>query len=104
MDEEEIIKQKMLQERMQGHMQSQQEQEKNADEALKKILPKILDEKARERLNNIKIVKPELAMQLSMYLVQLFQTGQVRSKITDEQLKNILAKLSEKRDFTINRK
>jgi len=78
-------------------------QQKQAEDGLKNIISKILDKKARERLSNLKLVKPELAMQLEIYLVQLYQAGHIRT-ITEEQLIEILKKLSEKKEFRIKRK
>ena len=99
--EEEIIKQQMFNEK-QNQMNEQVENLKK-EEVIKKTLLKILDNKARQRLNNIKIVKPEIAMQLSVYLMQLFQSGQVNSKLNDEQLKNILKQLNKKKEIKIKR-
>ena len=39
-----------------------------------------------------------------MYLAQLAQSGQIQSKLTDEQIVLILRKLSEKREIKIKRK
>lgn len=73
-------------------------------EKIKKIiLNKLLTKEAVERLGRLKLVKPELANQLELYLVQLFQTGNIRNTITDEQLKNILSQISYKKDFRIRR-
>jgi len=65
------------------------------------ILRKILTKEARERLGRIKIVKPELATQLELYLVQLHQTGQLKTTIDDKHLKIILQNLTEKKKFRI---
>jgi len=70
----------------------------------KKILQRILTKEARERLNRVKMVKSELAMQIEMYLIQLYQAGKLPSKINDEQLKDILNMLSTKRNFNIVKK
>ena len=67
------------------------------------ILRKILTREARERLKRVKLVKPELATQLEVYLVQLYQSGQLKSSISDSQLRNILESLSSKRSFRIIR-
>ena len=103
----ETIKKRMLQQRMQeqfqNEMQAQAEQQQ-IEEIIRKAIPQILDEKARERLNNIKVVKPDLARQLEMYLVQLQQSGQIKRKISEEQLVAILKKLGEKAEFRIRRK
>ncbi len=54
-------------------------QQRRQMEAVKKILfMRILDEKARERLNNIKYANPEFANQLEGVLLQLVQSGQAR--------------------------
>ena len=103
---EEEIKKKMLEQKMQQHlaMQSQNQQMAEAQQALKSIMSQILEPKAKERLANLKVVKPELAMQLEMYLAQMAQAGQIQSKLTDEQIVLILRKLSEKREIQIKRK
>ena len=110
MASEEEIK-KRLQQRMQAQMQSSmqeqaqsQAQQQQMEEMLKTVMSQILDRKAQERLSNLKLVKPELAMQLVVYLAQLFQSGQLRERITDEQLVTILRKLTEKRETKIRRK
>ncbi len=107
---EEEIKKRMLQEKLQhqlalqNQMAGQQQQMAEAQQALKAIMSQILEPKARERLANLKVVKPELAMQLEMYLAQLAQSGQIQSKLTDDQIVLILRKLSEKKEINIKRK
>ena len=81
-----------------------QNQKQQIEAALKNIMFKILDKKARERLSNLKLVKPDLAMQLEIYLAQLYETGQIKGQITEEQLIAILKKLSEKPETKITRK
>ena len=95
-----------MQQRMQASMEqsSQQQQTQQMDEVLKKIMSQVLDVKARERLSNLKLVNPEVATQLELYLAQLYQSGQLRERITDEQLVMILRKLTEKRETKIRRK
>jgi len=107
MPTEEEIKKKLLQQRMQEQLQEQLQhatQQKQLEETLKAVSWQVLEPKARERLNNLRVVKPELAMQLEAYLAQLYQAGQVKQKITEDQLISILKKLSEKRDIRIRRK
>ncbi|MBI4174711.1 MAG: hypothetical protein HY517_03625 [Candidatus Aenigmarchaeota archaeon] len=110
MASEEEIKRKMLQQRAQMQAQQQmgqmqeQAQQKQMEEMLKTAMAQILDRKAQERLSNLKLVNPDLATQLGMYLVQLFQSGQLKERITDEQLVIILRKLTEKRETKIRRK
>lgn len=73
-------------------------------EMLKKsVLGKILSKDAFERLSRLKLVKPDLANQLELYLVQLYQNGQIKKVINDDQLKNILSQISQKTNFRIRR-
>lgn len=68
------------------------------------ILRQILTPEARQRLTNIKMVKPEFADQLELQLIQLAQSGRVSVPITDAQLKDALVRIqSQKRDIKIRR-
>ncbi|MDI6825645.1 MAG: DNA-binding protein [Candidatus Aenigmarchaeota archaeon] len=71
-------------------------------EKLKKIvMRKVLTKEAVERLGRIRMVKPELATQLELYLVQLYQSGQIKSVINDTQLKKILDSITQSPKFKI---
>ena len=68
------------------------------------LLKQILSSEARLRLNNVKMVKPELANMVENYLLGLASQGKAPSQITDEQLKQILLSAQQpKKDFKINR-
>ena len=68
------------------------------------LLKQILSGEARLRLNNVKMVKPELANLVENYLLGLSTQGKIQGQITDEQLKQILLSAQQpKRDFKINR-
>jgi len=54
-----------------------------------------LTPEARERLSNLRLVKPELASTLEEQLILLAQNKRVPVPITDEFLKRILAELYE---------
>ncbi len=78
------------------------EEEFNAQK--ENILKQILSSEARMRLNNIKMVKPELSNHVEQYLIGMASQGKMRSQINDEQLKQILLSIQQpKRDFKINR-
>lgn len=69
------------------------------------ILKQLLDSPARMRLNNIKMVKPDLAVMVENYLITMASQGKIRSQINDDQLKQILLSIQQpKRDFKINRR
>ena len=83
-------------------MNPEETQEMQKLEAMKKtVLKKVLTKEATERLGRIKLVKPEIANQLELYLVQLYQSGKIAIMITDEQLKMILEQISTKQKFRI---
>jgi len=78
------------------------EEEFNAQK--ENILKQILTSEARSRLNNIKMVKPELSNLVEQYLIGMATQGKMPSQITDDQLKKILLSIQQpKRDFKINR-
>ena len=68
------------------------------------LLKQLLSSEARLRLNNVKMVKPELANMVENYLLGLASQGKAPGQITDDQLKQILLSTQQpKRDFKINR-
>jgi programmed cell death protein 5 len=78
--------------------QQQVERQKQA------IIRKILTPEARQRLTNIRMVKPEFAEELEMQLIQLAQSGRLQSQVTDEQLKKTLQQLQgQRKDIKIRR-
>lgn len=92
------LQQRLAQEQQKVQMQQQIEMQKQA------LLRQILTAKARQRLTNLKMVKPDFAEQLELQLIQLAQQGRVNIPITDEQLKDILIKLQPpRRDIKIRR-
>ena len=68
------------------------------------MLKQILSSEARLRLNNVRMVKPELANLVENYLIGLSAQGKTQAQITDEQLKQVLLSAQQpKREFKINR-
>ncbi len=88
---------------MNGIDPDQLEQLKQLEILKKKVLGQILTKEALERLNRVRLVKPELAEQVELYLIQIYQSGKLE-RVTDEKLKSVLQILSEKKDFKIKRK
>jgi programmed cell death protein 5 len=69
-----------------------------------KALMVLLDPNARQRLMNIRIVKPDLAAAVENYLISSASTGRLNRALTDEELKRLLINLQQpKKDFKINR-
>lgn len=64
------------------------------------LLRSILTPEARQRLANLKMIKPEFTDQLELQLIQLAQAGKVPVPIKDDQLKSILVQLQGRRRET----
>ncbi len=97
-DIEEIRKRKLmeLQKKYLEQQKAQEEairQEMELEAQLNAIMRRILTPEARERLGRVKLVKPELARQVELILVQLYQAGQITEPIDDAKLKRILAQI-----------
>ena len=68
------------------------------------LLGQLLSSEARMRLNNVKMVKPEVATMLENYLIGLATQGKITPPVSDSQLKQILQSIQQpKRDFKITR-
>jgi programmed cell death protein 5 len=109
MDDIEAIRKKKLRDLQQQQAFSQEDfedtQQKEFEDQKKLILRAILTDDARERLGRIKAARPEMAENLENQLVMLAQSGRLKNKINDEQLREILLKLlPKKRDITIRRR
>jgi programmed cell death protein 5 len=86
-------------------MQAELERQERAKSQMHMVLMSILEPDARERLNTIKLTKPEFAGSVEQQLVQLAQSGRLKNKITDSQLKELLRQLAPaKRDYSITRR
>lgn len=103
---EELKKRRILElQQQQGEKERQAQMQQELDAQKQAILRQILTPEARERLNRIKIVKPELAEAVELQLIQLAQAGRLGNVLTDDQLKTILRRLTDKqRDIKITRK
>lgn len=111
MDEElENLRKRRLKElqqskQFQESMDDQEAQRKEFEEKRKAILRSILTPKAKERLGNIKIARPEMAESIENQLIALAQSGRLKNKINDEQLRMLLLEIiPKKRDIKITRR
>ncbi|HET9774407.1 MAG TPA: DNA-binding protein, partial [Nitrososphaeraceae archaeon] len=90
----------------QNNNPSEEERKREAEaEAMRqKVLTVLLDASARQRLANVRMVKPELANAVENYLVNAASSGRLNRALTDDELKQILLSIqSPKKDFKINR-
>jgi len=68
------------------------------------MLKQVLSADARLRLNNVRMVKPDLADLVENYILNLNVQGKISGQISDDQLKQILLSAQQpKRDFKFYR-
>lgn len=79
-----------------GGPDNQEEQRKQAEtERRSAILSQILEPEAADRLGRIRLVKESRAMDIENRLIMLAQTGQLRQKVNEDQLKQLLNAVAE---------
>ena len=84
--------------------QRRAQQQQSVERQKQAVIRRILTPEARQRLTNIRMVKPEFADELEMQLILLAQSGRLRGQVTDEQLKKTLVQLEgQKREIKIRR-
>lgn len=85
-------------EQRQAHAEDKIEAQKQA------LLRQILSPEARQRLNNLKMVRADFTENIELQLIQMAQMGKLPIPLSDAQLKNILVQLqSRKRETKITR-
>lgn len=93
------LQRQMTDEQKSAQAEQQMEQQKQT------LLRSVLTPEARQRLANLKMVRPDFTDQLELQLIQLAQQGKVPVPLGDEQLKKILVQLQgRKRETTITRR
>jgi DNA-binding TFAR19-related protein (PDSD5 family) len=96
MENEEEQYQKKLQKRYAEAMKRAQ-----AEQQMTEISKRLLDAGAYERLTNIKSSNPELYRQLVQMLISLAQQNRIQGKVTEVQFRQLLEKLTEREERTI---
>ena len=81
-----------------------QQEDKEKKALRENIMRMALTSEARQRLANIKMVKPQIAQSIEEYIVQMASSGKLKNVINDDQLKELLGSIQgKKREFTIRR-
>ena len=62
---------------------------------IKILVDRFLTPEARQRLKFVEMAHPEKAIRAYLFLFQLIQSGQLKRKIDEKTLKNILYKIAE---------
>ena len=79
-----------------------QEQEEESKEEFKKQASQYLTSEAQSRLENVRTARPEQASMIERQIAMIGQSGRVKGKIDDSQLKEMLKDLNDKdSDYSI---
>ncbi|RSH84443.1 uncharacterized protein EHS24_005964 [Apiotrichum porosum] len=73
-----------------GNDEERAAQQQQREEMKRTMIAAMLEPEARERLSRISLTRPQLASQVEELLVRMGQGGQIRGKVSDEQLKQLL--------------
>jgi programmed cell death protein 5 len=87
-------------------VEAQVQAQADAEAQKQALMRKILTPEARQRLQNVKLVRPDFAAQIEIQLLQLAQSGRISLPITDEILKRLLRQIQNqqsRRDINIRR-
>jgi programmed cell death protein 5 len=87
-------------------LERQKEQERliQLELQLDAIARKALSPEARNRLNNVRLVDKEKYFRVIQQIILLFQKGELHEKLSEAQLKELLLRNQEKREFRIRRR
>lgn len=110
-DEEELetIRKRKLEQLKQQAIQQQlaEQQQKDFENKKYQLMRLILSQEGRQRLENIRMVKPQFAEQIEIQLIQLFQAGRLKgaTPLPDNAFKKLLTQISsrEKKEFKIKK-
>jgi programmed cell death protein 5 len=111
-DDEELeeLREERLQELQdQASQEDQQEaveaQRQQAEAQKKAVLRQHLTEEARQRLNSVKMSRPEFGEQVEQQVVALAQSGRIQGKIDEEKMKQLLKELKpDSKSFNVRRR
>ncbi|KAA1471361.1 DNA-binding TFAR19-related protein [Dentipellis sp. KUC8613] len=83
-----------------GDEQARQQQQQSEEQMRRDLLATVLDTAARERLARISLVSPDRSRQIESILLRMAQTGQLRGRVSEAQLIELLEQAEEAQSKT----
>jgi len=88
-----------------GAEEAMEAQREQMEAQRKAVLRKNLTDGARKRLNTVKMSKPDAGEQVEQQIVALAQSGRLKEKIDEDQMKELLRELTpDSKSFDIKRR
>ncbi|GGL50081.1 DNA-binding protein [Halocalculus aciditolerans] len=89
----------------QGQAEAQQQAQQQAEQQKKAMLRQYLSDDARQRLNSVRMTKPQFAEKVEQQVLALGKSGRLQGQIDEEQMKELLRELKpESKSFDISRR
>ncbi|KAH7889989.1 PDCD5-related protein [Phlebopus sp. FC_14] len=84
-----------------GQPNPEEQAQREAEETMRRdMMATVLDSAARERLSRIALVSPERSRQIEGILLRMAQSGQLRGKVTESQLIELLEQMEDAQSKT----
>ncbi|KAJ7090319.1 PDCD5-related protein [Mycena belliarum] len=74
------------------------------EETRRDVMATVLDTAARERLSRIALVSPERSNQIQGILIRMVQSGQLRGRVSENQLIDLLEQMEDAQGKTASKK
>ncbi len=103
-DIEELKRRKLAELQQRYALQQELLKQIEAEKQINLILKRLATPQAIERLKNVRLVNRALYLKAVQQIIALAQSGQLKEKISDEQMKKLLMLLSKRRETKIVRK
>ncbi len=108
-DQLENIRRRKLEEiqRQAAQQEGAEKQQQDIEKKKYELMRRILSQEGRQRLENIRMVRPEFAEQIELQLIQLYQMGRLKGAIPlpDQAFKKLLEQITsssgKKKDYNI---